>query len=87
MLIEEFKSRTGYAPSLAEYAEIERQYSDFDGNKDEFCAYWRNHHLARFIVSQALQKALNRVYKREGGNTPLTCAVADYVNFIQDALY
>lgn len=87
MLLEEFKTRTGYTPSLEEYAEIERQYYDFAGNKDEFCAYWKNHHDARFIVWNALEKTLNRVYKREGGNTPLTNAVADYVNFIQTALY
>lgn len=86
MLMTEFVDRTGYTPTQKEYAEIERQYAAFDGDKNSFCEYWRNHYLARFIVCEALQKTLNRTYRRQGGNTPFTNAVADYVNFIQNML-
>ena len=37
MLKEEFIARTGFIPTDEEYAAIERNYYDFDGNKDAFC--------------------------------------------------
>lgn len=40
MLYEEFVRLTGYAPSYDEYAEIERNYMVFDGDKKEFCKAW-----------------------------------------------
>ena len=42
MMIHEFTERTGYKPTWEEYREIEKQYYDFDGNKDEFCRDWAN---------------------------------------------
>ena len=42
MMIHEFTERTGYKPTFEEYREIEKQYYDFDGNKDEFCRDWAN---------------------------------------------
>lgn len=42
MLVSEFIDRTGYQPSAEEYAEIERAYMRFAGNKDEFCKEWCN---------------------------------------------
>lgn len=40
---EEFEKRTGYFPSLDEYAVIEEFYMNFIGDKDEFCkAYKKN---------------------------------------------
>ena len=49
MMIEEFTARTGYKPTPDEYAKIERDYSAFDGDKQEFCDAW------------ALNKALEKV--------------------------
>ena len=43
MMIEEFEKRTGFYPTLVQYAAIERAYMDFDGDKDAFCkAYKKN---------------------------------------------
>lgn len=41
MLVSEFIDRTGYQPSAAEYAEIERAYYVFAGDKDQFCRAWK----------------------------------------------
>ena len=40
MLVSEFIDRTGYQPTAEEYAEIERAYNIFDGDKDKFCRAW-----------------------------------------------
>lgn len=40
MLVSEFVDRTGYQPTAEEYAEIEKSYMRFAGDKDEFCALW-----------------------------------------------
>ena len=37
MMISEFIERTGFEPTASEYANIEKAYYDFNGNKDEFC--------------------------------------------------
>lgn len=37
MLKEEFIARTGYTPTDAEYAAIEEDYYEFDGDKDAYC--------------------------------------------------
>ncbi len=43
MMLEEFEQRTGFYPTLAQYAAIERAYMEFDGDKDAFCkAYKKN---------------------------------------------
>ncbi len=43
MMLEEFEQRTGFYPTLVQYAAIERAYMDFDGDKDAFCkAYKKN---------------------------------------------
>ena len=41
MMISEFIERTGYEPSFEEYKHIEDSYYEFDGNKDEFCKWWK----------------------------------------------
>ena len=38
MMMQEFTDRTGFEPTLEEYAEIENAYYEFDGDKDAFCA-------------------------------------------------
>ena len=40
MLVSEFIDRTGYQPTAEEYAEIERAYMRFSGDKDAFCKAW-----------------------------------------------
>ena len=43
MMLEEFEQRTGFYPTLVQYAAIERAYMEFDGDKDAFCkAYKKN---------------------------------------------
>lgn len=43
MMREEFEQRTGFYPSSALYAIIEKHYTEFDGDKDAFCkAYKKN---------------------------------------------
>ena len=44
MLVSEFIDRTGYQPTAEEYAEIERAYYDFWGDKDAFCKAWCREH-------------------------------------------
>lgn len=41
MLMSEFVERTGYQPNNEEYAQIEKSYYAFPGNKDEFCKQWK----------------------------------------------
>lgn len=41
MMMNEFTQRTGYEPSFEEYHYIEESYYEFDGNKDEFCKWWK----------------------------------------------
>lgn len=43
MMLEEFEQRTGFYPTLVQYAAIERAYMEFNGDKDAFCkAYKKN---------------------------------------------
>lgn len=37
MMLEEFEQRTGFYPTLVQYAAIERAYMEFNGDKDAFC--------------------------------------------------
>lgn len=41
MLLSEFITRTGYQPTADEYAEIENEYNNFNGDKDAFCRAWK----------------------------------------------
>lgn len=41
MLVSEFIERTGYQPTADEYAEIEIEYNNFNGDKDAFCRAWK----------------------------------------------
>ena len=40
-MIHEFIERTGYEPSFEEYKFIEGSYYEFDGQKDEFCKWFK----------------------------------------------
>lgn len=41
MMMSEFIERTGYEPSYDEYKLVEDSYYEFDGDKDEFCKWWK----------------------------------------------
>ena len=41
MMLEEFEQRTGFYPTLVQYAAIERAYMEFDGDKDAFCKAYK----------------------------------------------
>lgn len=53
MMIHEFIDRTGFKPTAEEYAEIEKQYMGFNGDKDAFCK--------AFDVEQACARRLARM--------------------------
>lgn len=56
MLLQEFIVRTGYTPKSAEeYRQIESQYYDFPGDKDEFCKMWKRKWLP-ILVEGALHE-------------------------------
>ncbi len=52
MMIHEFTELTGFEPSMEEYAEIEQQYYEFDGDKKAFCKH--------FIENGRIQKVYDK---------------------------
>lgn len=70
MMMSEFIDRTKFEPTAEEYQQIEEQYYQFDGNKDQFCRSWVRHggiqRLSRERVRkiEALQKQLNEMQKK-----------------------
>lgn len=60
MLREEFEQRTGIYPSNRLYQVIEKYYLVFDGDKDEFCAAYRQNkdNLAASIQTEADQQSV-----------------------------
>lgn len=69
MMISEFITRTKFEPTAEEYQQIEEQYYQFEGNKDQFCRSWVRHggiqRLSRERVRkiEALQKQLEKMQK------------------------
>ena len=57
VLLEEFEALTGFYPSSDLYAEIEKQYSDFDGDKQAFCRAFKKN---KNFMASAAQTAANR---------------------------
>lgn len=64
MLVSEFTDRVGYEPTPAEYAQIEREYMEFDGDKDAFCRRWKRENPTKAGELWRLRK-LMRVRERE----------------------
>ena len=60
MMLNEFEQRTGFYPTLAQYAALERAYTDFSDDKDAFCeAYKENTDgIAERIQSEANRDAI-----------------------------
>ncbi|MBR2284601.1 MAG: hypothetical protein IJ874_09345 [Ruminococcus sp.] len=56
MLLSEFTTITGVAPTAEEYEEIEKEYYDFDGDKHLFCDSW--------VENGGMYKLLNERYRR-----------------------
>ena len=83
MMIEEFATRTGYKPTFEEYAKIERQYYDFDGDKDEFCQYWQCHNIARRVIMQAILYCV----KQPREDKQIQAALKEYYNLISKMLF
>ena len=52
MLYSEFVERTGVNVGAEEYAAIEKVYYHFDGDKDEFCAWWCKGNEARIKAAK-----------------------------------
>ncbi len=64
MMLEEFEQRTGFYPTLVQYAAIERAYMDFDGEKDAFCkAYKKNANG----IAECIQREVNLDTIKEEG--------------------
>ena len=57
VLLEEFEALTGFYPSSDLYAEIEKQYSNFDGDKQAFCRAFKKN---KNFMASAAQTAANR---------------------------
>lgn len=65
MMISEFIDRTGVRPTAEEYARIEEEYYEFNGNKDEFCRAWVRCHPASVRKAKerkAYQAELSKIF-------------------------
>lgn len=56
MLYSEFVERTGVTVDAKEYAAIEEVYYNFDGDKDEFCAWWCKGNESRIKAAKEQQR-------------------------------
>ena len=56
MLYTEFVERTGVSVDAQEYAAIEESYYNFDGNKDQFCAWWCKVNESRIKAAKEQQR-------------------------------
>ena len=56
MLYSEFVERTGFNVDAKEYSAIEEVYYHFDGNKDEFCAWWCKGNETRIKAAKEQQR-------------------------------
>ena len=67
MLVSEFIDRTGYQPTAEEYAEIERAYMRFSGDKDAFCKAWSKanpHKAGTLWAAIKEQQRLGKVFDK-----------------------
>lgn len=71
MMMLEFVQRTGYQPTHEEYREIEKQYHDFDGDKNAFYQNWAEEaRRAERDTAAAIHKLLIAEAKKHGCSTP-----------------
>ena len=63
MLLSEFIARTGYQPTADEYAEIENEYNNFNGDKDKFCRAWKRANPTKAGQIERARKKAERTEK------------------------
>lgn len=63
MLLSEFIERTGYQPTASEYEEIEREYNNFNGDKDKFCRAWKKVNTTKAGQIERARKKIEREEK------------------------
>ena len=63
MLLSEFIDRVGYQPTAEEYAEIEKEYYHFNGDKDAYCRAWCKANPSKAGTLWAAIKENDRVEK------------------------
>lgn len=94
MLLSEFIERTGYQPTADEYAAIETEYNNFNGDKDKFCRAWKrvNPTKAGQIererkkaerTEKVFQIALKEVRKYKGNYPWLDTSACDMYDIIE----
>lgn len=63
MMLSEFAERTGVTPTAEEYARIEAEYYEFDGDKDAFCRAWKRANPASVRKAEERKKHQERMSK------------------------
>lgn len=81
MMIQEFEKLTGIEVTTEEYAEIERMYYEFDGDKQAFCK--------KFVKDNGMVTVLRKMLKVEkedhrGAELELAQVRKDYDNYSHD---
>lgn len=79
MMLEEFEKRTGYFPTMEEYAAIEKAYTEFNGDKDAFCkAYKKNEDgIAERIQREVNMQNLNAQREAEKAQKAMEERIAE----------
>ena len=82
MMYNEFVERTGYEPSMQEYAIIEEAYYCYTGNKDEFCEAWKQYHDT--ALWQSFMKTAKTLSEQEYENRQLEKQIAGMEHRIKE---
>lgn len=79
MMLEEFEKKTGYFPTMEEYAAIEKAYMEFKGDKDAFCkAYKKNDGgIAERIQREVNMKNINAQHEAEKVQKAMESRIAE----------
>ena len=79
MMLEEFEKRTGYFPTMEEYAAIEKAYMEFNGDKDAFCkAYKKNDGgIAERIQREVNMQNINAQHEAEKAQKAMEARIAE----------
>lgn len=83
MMIQEFEKLTGIEVTMEEYAEIEKMYYDFDGNKQKFCE--------KFMKENGMVHVLRKLLdaEKEDGHSAkveLRATRKDFENYSRDMI-
>lgn len=79
MMLEEFEKRTGYFPTMEEYAAIEKAYMEFNCDKDDFCkAYKKNEGgIAERIQREVNMQNINMQHEAEKAQEAMEARIAE----------